>query len=490
VVSEISIEEPTASIRRYKDGTFNFDTLAVMTQKSSPAVQQETGTEAVALPIALTVDRIRIKQARFSLKDDLGEIPDTEMQTDLNVSIKLGQDLSSLQYKGDLSMIMDAVYGEMKPHLEGKGGFDQDNLNLTMDIKIGEEKVKLDGNVKNYTTAPNIILDVSSKKLDIDYLLAAVAGLPKTGQKEKKSPPAEKSSSSGPLPPGLEARGKVQVEQALYKGTKVNDFKLSYTLLKGILTIQDFTAKIFGGEAKSSMMVDLNNPDISYDGKIALQDVQMKNFASAFAQKAQDIFSGSLQTSFNFSGTGTEWSMIRNTLSAAGGFSVLNGRIQNTPITKTIASLINLPELDDVSFQDISGEARLLKGGKVELQSQMNSPDIMAKTQGTIGLDGTLNLPLTLNLSPALSQKLGAGTSVAKYLANEKGETVLNIKLAGTAASPRPTLDTAGIQKQAVETLQGKALEAIGGSLDSDKTKEGAAPGNEVDNLLKGLFNR
>jgi uncharacterized protein involved in outer membrane biogenesis len=489
IISEISIEEPTVRIRRYADGKFNFDTLAVMTQKAGPPEKQEAGPAASVLPIALTVDRIRIKQARFALQDDLGQIPAVEARADLSVAVELGRDISASQYNGVLDFIIDAAYGDMKPHLQGKGVFDQSKLNLAMDFYLAEEKVRLDGTAMNYASAADIVLDVSSKKLNLDHLLAAAASLPSTGAEEKPPTRAAKSAPADSLPSGLAARGKVHVEQALYKGAIVNDFNLNYTLAQGILTIQNLTAKAFGGEATSNVTVDLNNSDISYKGDVALREMQAAELTSVFAKKVRDILSGSLQSSMIFSGTGTEWSMIRNTLSADGKFSIQNGRIQNTPLTKTIAGLINLPELNDLSFKDIAGDVRLVKGGKVELKSQLNSQDITARTAGTVSLDGALDLPLALTLSPGLSKKLGAGTSVAKYLTNEKGEAVLNIKLAGTASDPQPTLDTAGIQKQAAETLKKKTLETIEKSLTGDKTGQGTT-GSEATDILKGLLNR
>ena len=71
----------------------------------------------------------------------------------------------------------------------------------------------------------------------------------------------------------------------------------------------------------------------------------------------------------------------------------------------------------------------------------MQGDDLDAEAEGFVGLDGSLDLPLTFHLSPALAEKLKSRASFAKYLADDEGGTTLHLKLAGDLKNPQPTLD-------------------------------------------------
>jgi hypothetical protein len=93
-----------------------------------------------------------------------------------------------------------------------------------------------------------------------------------------------------------------------------------------------------------------------------------------------------------------------------------------------------------------------------------------------------------------LTDRLTSRASVAKYLTDEQGETVLKLKLTGTTNKPLPVLDTAVVQ----EAVERKALDALGEALSGKKTGSGstsdektdAPSGSEVESLLKGLLGR
>ncbi len=110
----------------------------------------------------------------------------------------------------------------------------------------------------------------------------------------------------------------------------------------------------------------------------------------------------------------------------------------------------------------------------------MSGKDVSARAEGTIGLDGNLEMPVTLLLSPALSEKLRKRASVAKYLSSEEGQTELRLKLAGSLMRPYPILDTAGVSEQMKETIQKKAVEKLNEVL-TGKKKEAGEEGADGD---------
>ena len=497
VVSKVRLDAPYVRVSRDKDGLFNFETLAVLAE-AEPGKQksEDIGKPAsAALPLALTVNKVTVDNAQFVVRDALKEIPDTDVKADLKVSLDLGRDLASLRYRGDLRFEADAEYGELRPHVSGKSDFDQDRLGYTVDVSLEKEQVRLSGEVKNYAKVPDIRLDVVSDAINIDHLLALAAGLPAASQKVGKGTSKDKKTISptapgAALPPGLKAAGEIKIGQTLYKGLVVKDFLLEYGLDKGVLTVKDLSTKVADGQVRSKIKVDLNKPGLAYDGQLDVESVKVERLLACLAPGVKDMISGALQSHLTFSGAGTEWPKLRNALIVDGTYGLHDGRVSNTPVTVAVAKLLGLDELNNLSFEDLDGSLHIIKG-QVALKTRMTGKDVNAQAKGTVGLDGKLDLPVSLRFSPELSEKLKKRASVAKYLVDETGEAEIRLKLAGTVTRPYPTLDTAGVQEQVKETVRKKAIEELGKALSGKKKakdKDKDAKPDAANELIKGIL--
>jgi uncharacterized protein involved in outer membrane biogenesis len=481
VVSEIRFDEPRIQVSRNKKGKFNYSTLALFTDTAKEEKPKTSGPGGAAVPLALTIDQIRLVKARLSVRDALGELPKIEATTNAKLKISIGQNLADISYQGDWDLVADAEYAEAKAHIDGSGNISQQDLDVDIGVTLDEEKVQIKGDIKNYVKSPNANLDISSKSLNIDKLLAMAAALPKS-----PAPKPAAKKSLGPiadtLPSGLVAKGSVKVDKAMYKGLTANDFALLFSIDKGILTVSELSANAYGGKLESAVNADLNKTDPPFDGKLALKSMQADGLTASLIQKAAGMLTGSLQSSVNFSGAGTTWNKIRNVLTADGTFSLEKGGITGTPATAAIANLLGLPELNNITYKNIAGTFKVVEGGKVQLNTQMKGNDISADADGIIGLDGSLNMPVSLHLSPALTEKLKSRASFTQYLADGEDGTTLNLKLAGTVTSPKPTLDMKDVQDQLQKTLQKKLLEGSGDS--------GAGELDSPEKIIKGLFGK
>jgi len=496
VISDVRLGEPRVCILRDKQGRFNFETLAFLAKGEEK--KAEPGTEAgPALPLALTVEQVKIDRAQVVVRDATGEIPDTDARADLVVALDVGRDLASLSYKGNLSFAADLVYGEVKPNISGKSDFDQDRLGYTVDVILDDQKARFSGEVKNYTKVPDIRLDITSEVMDIDRLLALMAGLPAASEAgEKRTPEVTKVSGQPPgatLPPGLRASGEVKVGRSLYKGLEVKDFLMRYNLEKGVLTMKDLSAGVAEGQVSSRMKVDLNKPGLIYGGDLDVKSVKVQGFLPAFANVSGDMVSGAMESHFTFSGTGIEWPVLRDALSVEGTYALRDGGLRDIPVTVAIAKLLGLEELKRLSFESLDGTLHVIKG-KAAIKSRMSGKDVGARAEGTIGLDGNLDMPVTLLLSQALSEKLRKRASVAKYLTSEEGQAELRLKLAGSLMRPYPTLDTAGVSEQVKEAIQKKAVEKLDEVL-TGKKKEAGEEDADADKdagkeLIRGILGR
>ncbi len=503
VVSQVLLEEPQIRIIRDKTGKFNFDNLSFMAnpQQVQEAASEKTAgnkTAAAAIPLALTVKKVLIKNARVHLKDDTGKIPDTDAEADLNLSLDIGKNLASMRYKGDITFSADAAYGKISPHISGKSEFDQDRLAYSIDVKIDDQQVNLAGEVKNYTRIPDIRLDIASKALDIDKLAGILAKLPSTtekGGRSAESASASKAASVAPaasLPEGLKASGSIKIIKALYNDLEIKDFSMRYSLNNGIFTMEDLMANTAGGQISSRMQADLTRTDLSYEGEMAVKSLMLERLLPHVSDISSDMVSGALESHITFSGAGTQWPALRDALSADGNYAIRNGKVQDTPVTRVVAKLLGIKEINNLKFDSLDGTLHLSKG-KLALKSKMSGKDVRAEAEGTVGLDGRLDMPVRLLLSPELSKKFRSRASIAKYLTVENGWTSVDLKIAGTVKRPRPALDAKAVKKQIKKKVREKALEAIKKIYPRKKDNTTEQKGEEpaagaAEELIKGLF--
>lgn len=130
----------------------------------------------------------------------------------------------------------------------------------------------------------------------------------------------------------------------------------------------------------------------------------------------------------------------------------------------------------------------VIKQGLIGLQRVLiDSHDFQATGGGTIGLDQSLDMKLNLNLSQALSQKIAAGSPIAK-VAMTNGRLSLPLVITGSTQAPSYGLDTkmfAGkVQEQVKEKVKGAVGDLLKGSAKPEDLKK------QGKDLLKGLFGR
>lgn len=511
VIKDIRLIEPQITIHRDKAGNFNFSSLAMLaaaaTQKETtppqPAALPKTETPTTDLPLALTVKRITVTQARLTVTDDLGKLPEIKGETDAVIGVDLTGGLDSLQLNGDLNFKVDVVYQQLTPHVKGTAHFDKQQITFNVNADLENEKIQLTGSAADYLAAPDIKLDILSKKLDLDHLLGLMAGLAQpvteAGKVEKKSagrkasPPA--TAPAAGFPPGLKAQGKIAVEQSIYKKLAIDNLLLRYSLVDGILKLTDVGADIADGKIKSEATIDLNKPGLAYDGQFQIAEVKIERLVAGISETDFDQLNGLLQTALTFKGQGLAWSRISKTLQAKGDYGLFDGQIQETPVTKAVADLLKLEDLRKFSFEKIVGNLKI-KDGRLLLNSIMDSKDVTAKSQGSIGLDGTMNLPINLKLSTEMSQKLQKNLSIAKYLSSENGETELNFKVGGTVQHPKAVLDEVAMENVVID-IGGRELNKLLSDHNDKKSdndaKEGEAEETDDDvgrRLLKGLLGK
>ena len=491
VISEITFDQPVCRLSRDKKGRFNFDSLALLSDKPAKPKKPATGA-ATSLPLALTVDRIVINKALITLHDAKEELPEIHTTASADIGISIGTSLSDLTAGGDFDFASNLVYSDIKAQVGGKGTFDNRAATCTITVDVDQQKIKLVANAKDLTAKPlpPLTLDISSDKLNINKLLALTEKLPQPEKEQKatKTKTTKKSINTG-LPPGLDLVGSVRVTEVQYDKLALQNLVLLYALREGVATVNDLSFKVAGGNLAGKAQVDLTTTDPTYKGTLNITALQIQELLAAIASPQANIIAGGMAADLKFFGTGFTVDRLKKYLNLDATYSMQGARLSETPISKTLATVLQLEELRSLALDKVDGNLQLKKG-KLYLRSLLNGADIKAETDGNVDINsGKLDLPVKLEFSGAMAEKLRQKASFMKYLSDKEGTTAVNLKLSGTTAAPKAVLDTAAAGKQIQKKLEQKAIDEIGKKLlGTPPAEEDGKSAEPVKQIFKGLF--
>ncbi len=505
-VNTIVIDSPFVRLIREKDGHFNYETLKFLSRSPRPGTRVQRPARpssppaAEALPLFLTVDRIHVKDAKVELLDKSGEIPKTEAKADMKLSLKIGRDISSMKYDGELIFSVTSKYGNLNPLISGNSKFNQQVVDFSVDLLTDGQRVSLTGQARNYLKAPNIKLDITSDEIDLDRLLATAASLPsakgkKTVARSTQGREGSTSTDTGMANP-IQVNGNLAFRKILYSGIEIKNLKGTYQFKDQRLVIRDISTQVADGTINSTLTIDLNKAEPGYQGNLLIKGVNLGKIVSDLSTTRRlGRISAIAGLNLTFSGAGSTWPVMRETLSAIGNYHLKDVEIGETPITRAISLLLGLKELGILRFDTIDGNLKIHRGD-VLVKAKMSGNDVSASADGKVGLDGRLDMPLTITLGPKLTKKLKSRASITRYLMTENGQAVVSLRLAGTISKPAPRLNTAAIKEKAEKEIRQRAFQALEKVLDKKSSQKGQSSndtGNErmpAGKLLKGLFGR
>ncbi|MDR9501435.1 MAG: AsmA family protein [Desulfurivibrionaceae bacterium] len=490
LIRDIRLVKPAIAVVRDEQGVFNFSTLALLDKKegSAPEPSAQEAEGGPALPFTVEVKNLSVEEGTVHVQDALGEIPTMDVVAQADISLEMGRTLADLRYQGTASFVVDTVYRGLALRQEGQLDFDQQKLNFLVDLSLDQQSLHFSGSVVEFmdtSKLPPIIVNVSGQEVDVDQLLASLALLSAKEEKTQDGParpapaPAKKS---GPLVPAdLQVKGEVGIAKARYQGMVISDIHLNYTLAEGIFTLSDLSGQTMGGEMEGEALVHLQEVP-TYEGKVGLAGLQLDELLKTFVADSPAQASGALSGAMTFSGRGISPEEIKKEISGLGEFSMQEARITGAEFTKTLASLLDLPELTDLELQDMAGDFAIEKG-VAQVRSRVKSDAFNATMAGQVGLDGHLDLPVSLSLSPRLSSRLESRLQAARYMEKEGERIRVDLVVGGMVDSPKVTLDTSQVRRQATESLIDKAL-------GEDATPEEKEAGEAVKGLLENIFGK
>ena len=277
----------------------------------------------------------------------------------------------------------------------------------------------------------------------------------------------------------------------LKKPVEIKDLQAAAELKGQEARLTNLTLQLFGGFLRTQGTLGLGTPTPPFTGTVSLQGLQVGPALQAVGTDQVSV-SGTANAELALSGRGFTHPDLVKALAGTGRMSVREGKIEGINLLQQAAMLLKVVgvSLDNVkatAFSTIESDV-VIKQGLIGLQRVLiDSHDFQATGGGTIGLDQSLDMKLNLNLSQALSQKIAAGSPIAK-VAMTNGRLSLPLVITGSTQAPSYGLDTkmfAGkVQEQVKEKVKGAVGDLLKGSAKPEDLKK------QGKDLLKGLFGR
>jgi len=463
VITELVLDEPTIHFIKDTEGTFNFADLTLAPRKVIKEVPPPELQKATPLPMTLVFNRIRINHLNLTFTDQSGKLPAiTSTDGELTCAVTLGKTLTEARYQGNLELIVNSEYRGRRPVVLVKSNFDNQLINFRGELNAELDKLVFNGQLATPLTTPDLTLDLQGAKFDLENLLPAL----ETGRAKKDFTATDPTTTQATPTQGslkIRAHGKLTVAELHQGKLSLQNLNLNYKFTDSILAISELTTGIFGGSLSGKADLDFGHAAPSFRGQFKADKMQLAELMLAL-DKPDGYLTGDINGDFSGRGTGGSWPEISTNLDGQGRFTINKGGMTSSPVSQSLARLFGLPELNNLKFDKLTGTIKVADG-QATLDANLSARPLSMQTKGNVGLNGSLDLPLSIKLSQDNSRLLQERAAFSRYLTDSTGRTTVYLKLKGTIEHPDLSLNSEGSFKQLGNTLGQKLGETLGQSL-------------------------
>lgn len=385
-----------------------------------------------------------------------------------------------------------------------------DRLDVTVlaDHLLGSGDVRLAGAGPKATT--RFEAQLTGARLDLDRLL--IPGEP------AKAPPAKTAPPAKPLDPaafsGLSGTAALRLGALRMKKLEARDVVVRVHVQGDEVKLEEARLVAFGGTISAAgTHLALARPDAPFAAALDLKGVASEDVLRLLGD--HKVLAGKLDTVVKVTGTGWKVGLLQKSVTGDVDGVLRDGQFLGKDLVGSVAG----PLADKLPF----ASSRLTERASTSLGKELpfgfkivdgtatlkrplhaDAGDTALTVEGGVRLDGTLEMPATLALSPALIGKITRGR------AKPKAAIPVTFRLGGPAW--KPTIESLAlgpavraIAEQAVGGAVGKALGVEGGSVDEVAAKKRAEAEarareetekgkkkleDEAKKKLRGLFGR
>ncbi len=345
--------------------------------------------------------------------------------------------------------------GIAKPitNLRARGSIQNDGAKIAeCTFHIGHSDFSLNGHISNFSK-PVVQINNTSNLIDLDELLP----------KEKT---ARKTEQKG-VPVSIQ--GNVRINKLSGIDMEFRNINTFFSYENGIVDLKNCRAETFDGNVQFDLYYNSNSPE-PYRINTRMENISAQRILKRLLKF--DNLQGKLSGVNNFQGKGFTQKEVVANLNASGNVKLVNGLFNNFDFFNKLFAWLGYEDRKVLHLNDLMCSFKIVNG-KTSIEDWSMSTGIgNFLTNGTIRLDGAINLTITLTLNKNESDILKKKNADWLLYYDSSGRATIDILATGKLFSPHFSLDTNKIK----ERLKGKIKDEY------DKKKK------ELEKKLKDMF--
>jgi uncharacterized protein involved in outer membrane biogenesis len=232
-----------------------------------------------------------------------------------------------------------------------------------------------------------------------------------------------------------------------------------FRLERKTLTLNPIAFTAYGGRESGTVTVDLRQRPPRYTVRSSLVNLDVRRALTA-TTNVKNVLHGRARVSGDVRGQGYGTSAVQKSLAGTVRFELTDGVIRGFPALASVGRALGATAQagENTAFESLTGSATIAGGRARTRDLVIRSGELLLAGEGTIGFDRTLDLRMVATLSPALSQRLGGHLGLLNRLADNRGMISLPLRVRGTAAAPKISVDVRAVAKQQFPDLVRRGL--------------------------------
>jgi hypothetical protein len=419
VIKNVELVSPSFKVVREKNGRFNFADILDGSGKQ-PKGAAQGGAEEKGLPLAVETDKISVRDARVTLVDTEDTLPAITLVADIDLRLAAERGAARPEVSGKV-MVKELTIKSGRSEIKSTGSISikKDAADFILTAAVAKETIRFSGNIKDYMKKPVVRMDIAAAELDLEKLMAISEGTKKTtkAQAVKHEPPPQREKRTGKeeKTAGLTASGEVKVGAAKHSGYVLKDLSARYSYSDGTLAITPISTSLSGGK--------------------------------------ETVVQGTAKGELRFSLAGESAAeSIEKTLAGKLTADLSKCEVIDTKISNAIALFTGIEEFSSPKFEAVHF-LLTIGSGKISLDGTMTSSLVNLNPSGTVMFDKKIDVIADLKVAPSLGGRI-VSSQVAPYIKDEKGWTIIPLRITGTTEKPAVGLNAAGVGKQVEEGVK------------------------------------
>lgn len=352
------------------------------------------------------------------------------------------------------------------------------NLSETT-VKIGKNDITADCKLENYMgyvlkdKTIKGTMNIKSNHFNLnDFMGTTATSTTATGAAATTTPAKGSAATTAiEVPKNIDFNITANMKQVLFDKMAFNDMNGKMLVKDGKVDMQNLSMNTMGGSVvmngSYSTAASVKSPELNAGFKMnglsfaqAYKELDMVQKMAPIFENIKGNFSGNMNIATKLD---EQLSPVFNSMQGSGTISTKDISLSGVKVIDQIATALKKESLKNMKVKDMKVDFTIKDGRVATKPFDIKLGETVMNLSGTTGLDQTIDYSGKVKL-PASTGTLGQLST-------------LDLKIGGTFTSPKVSIDTKSMAKQAISAAKNKALGELGKKLgvdlaDAQKQKE------------------